>query len=209
MVTRALALLGILAVVVAAAGMVALLNPGTADAQSQVTTRSFSADTVAPGGELTVTIDARSSVNGVFVETLPAGFSYVPGSTVRLSDGMAMVDGEFARPQSGSKLGFHNAQARADKHFSYKVTASSTLGTHTFTGVERSGPNDVGTVGGATQVTVEAGATDPDPGVEPDPDAPGVTTPNANRGFSADSVLAGGRDNGDGHRGQLRNVRCG
>ena len=191
MVTRAWALLGIMAVVAVAVGMVALLSPSTADASNHITTRSFSADTVAPGGELTVTIDARSLVSGIIIETLPTGFSYVPGSTVTLSDGTAMVDGEFARPQPGNAIAFVTLTT-ADKWFSYKVTVPTTPRAYTFTGIERTGRVDGDTIIGQTQVTVEAGATDPDPGVEPDPGAPDVTTPNASRAFSADSVSAGG-----------------
>ena len=187
MVTRALALLGIMAVVAVAVGMVALLSPSTADASSHITTRSFSADPVAPGGELTVTIDARTLVGlEIIIERLPSGFSYVPGSTVRLSDGMALQDGVFTRPQPGNAIAFVPVGV---EQFSYKVTVSSTPGPYTFTGVESEGGVEGSTVIGETQVTVEVGAAEsPTPSPSPMPD---VTTPNASRAFSSPTVAGG------------------
>ena len=59
MVRKALALLVAVAVVGAALGVVGLLRPNTVDAQTPSATRSFSTMSVAPEGELSVTITAR------------------------------------------------------------------------------------------------------------------------------------------------------
>ena len=60
--------------------MAATVTPSDTEA-----TRSFSASSVAPAGEITVTISAANYGDfGQVVETLPAGFSYVEDSaTVR------------------------------------------------------------------------------------------------------------------------------
>jgi hypothetical protein len=85
-------------------------------------TRTISKTTVAPGEEVTVTIAAVVGSFGKVTETLPDGFSYVARS-VDPSNIRAAVDGQEV---AFTLLG--------DTTFSYKVTASSTGGSHPFTG---------------------------------------------------------------------------
>ena len=77
-----------------------------------------------PGAELTVTIRASNYGSfGQVVETLPAGFSYVNGST----DPSTIRTSVTGQDITFTLLG-------ADVGFSYKVTAASSGGTHTFSG---------------------------------------------------------------------------
>ena len=112
-------------------------------------TRSFSSATVEPGGELAVTIAAADygSVGGV-TETLPPGFAYVS------------QDGADRAVQTGQEVKF--TLQGGDKSFSYVVTASSTEGTHSFSGTLVDENGNSHSVGGATTVTV---------GVAPPPNA--------------------------------------
>ena len=79
---------------------------------------------VDPGAELTVTIRASNYGSfGQVVETMPAGFSYVDGST----DPSTIRTSVTGQDITFTLLG-------ADVGFSYKVTAASSGGTHTFSG---------------------------------------------------------------------------
>ena len=115
-------------------------------AQQASATRSFNPAEVAPGGTVTVTI---SNINGALGvnETLPAGFTYLSSS---LPD--AQVLGGTGQVEVFNVFGYTS--------FSYDVMASSSVGSHTFSGIVRASgatePN--ATVGGATSVTVAAGA---------------------------------------------------
>ena len=75
------------------------------------------------------------------------------GSTVRLSDGMSMGDGEFAYPESGNTVEFVPLGG-ADQLFSYRVTVASTPGTYTFRGEARAAGALAHTVIGDTEVRV-------------------------------------------------------
>ena len=97
-----------------------LLHPGVVDAQSPTANRSFSTATVAAGGEVEVTV-APSDYGrfGQVVETLPAGFSYVsseqPGIKVDGQDvAIVFLEGDTV---------------------TYKVTASTTTGVGSFSGL--------------------------------------------------------------------------
>ena len=93
------------------------------DAPVTGATRSLP-DRVDPGAELTVTIRASSYGSfGQVVETLPPGFSYVDGSTE--PSGIRTIG-------TGQDITF--TLLGADVGFSYKVTAASSGGTHTFSG---------------------------------------------------------------------------
>ena len=135
-----------------------------AAAATQTASRSFSAISVAPGDELTVTIEAMSyGASGEVVETLPTGFSYVEGS----SDLVASAVGV-----SGQDVTFTLA---GEASFTYKVTASDTVDDYTFSGVLKN-ENDVSVeVVGDSSVSVEAVAA----------------THTASRSFSAMSVPPG------------------
>ena len=102
--------------------------------------RSFSAETVGAGGQLTVTIMANNYGSfGQVVETLPAGFAY---SSSTLEGGPA-IDG---RMLSFNLLG--------EESFSYTVIASATLGAHTFSGVVKDEILDQAEIGGDSSVAV-------------------------------------------------------
>ena len=92
--------------------------------QGPSATRSFSPTSVAPGGEVEVTVTAANyGLGGAVTETLPAGFSYVSSS---LSDDQVQVTGQDVR---FTLLG--------ETSFTYTVTASSQAGSYSFSGVLR------------------------------------------------------------------------
>ena len=146
-----------------------------AQANEHSATRSFSATTVAPGAEITVTIALSAYGDGGSVaETLPQGFSLVSGS-VELVGG-----GGFVRP-SGNQVRVILAGAGVT-NVAYKVTAPSEVGgPFTFTGnfVNFGGESvDIAGVPGATMVTVAAatngGNGEPETGIELNTQEPGA-----------------------------------
>ena len=109
--------------------------------------RSLSRTSVAPGGQVTVSITANDyGAFGGVVETLPAGFSYVPGSAD--IDVMAI----------GQELRFTLLD---ETSFSYTVTASSTADNYTFSGVLK---DDTGTDHPIGDSTIRVGAARPPSG---------------------------------------------
>ena len=93
--------------------------------------RSFSSESVAPGGQVTVTIMPTGyDVPGAVTETLPAEFSYVSSS---LDDDSA----GGARELDDGRVRF--TLLGVDKTFTYTVSASDTAGPgpHTFSGMLR------------------------------------------------------------------------
>ena len=128
-------------------------------------TRSFNAATVAPGGTVTVTIQAADyGLAGGVTETLPTGFAYV-SSPLAASQVTEL---------SGNQVRF---TLQGEASFTYTVTASGTVGSHTFSGTLRDIERDDYPVGGASRVTVEA---------------PSTPTPSATRSFNAATVAPGG-----------------
>ena len=107
--------------IVAALGVVGLIQ-ATAQQQPGITvTRAINPSSVpAAGGQVTVsiTIDGSYGVGSV-VETLPAGFSYVRGSSA------------ITPAEDGRKVSFPLV---ADTSFSYKVNAPGSAGQHQFSG---------------------------------------------------------------------------
>ena len=83
---------------------------------------------------------------GGVTETLPAGFAYVSSSDRGVLD---------APPRSRARGGQVHP-ARADKSFSYVVTASSVEGDHAFEGTLTDEDRGSSDVGGASVVTVDA-----------------------------------------------------
>ena len=140
---------------------------GQTDASGHSAIRSFSAPSVAPAGEITVTISAANYGDfGQVVETLPAGFSYVEDSaTVR-----AKVDD--GQDVTLTILG-------ADQTFSYRVTASRVADSHTFQGTLKDDQGVSRSIGGASSVTVMAATVTP-------------SDTEATRSFSASSVAPAG-----------------
>ena len=108
-------------------------------------TRSFSPASVAPGGQVVVTIAVANygSAGGV-TEKLPAGFTYLSSS---LPDGQVMeVDARTVR-----------FTLQGETSYTYTVTASETVGTYSFSGTLRDFDRNDHTVDGASTVTVSSG----------------------------------------------------
>ena len=108
-------------------------------------TRSFSPASVAPGGQVVVTIGVANygSARGV-TETLPDGFTYVSSS---LPEGQVTeVDARTVR-----------FTLQGETSYTYTVTASETVGTYSFSGTLRDFDQNNLAVGGASTVTVSSG----------------------------------------------------
>ena len=172
-------------VLVAVAAVVAVLglpNLSSVDATGHSATRSFSADQVAPGDPLTVTITANLGGGfGGVMETLPDGFDYVDTTF----DGTVQPDG-----QNVIFILFNRADPITVE---YTVTAADTAGDYDFSGTVSDSTRDSRTIGGATTVTVAAAAGPTSTATAtatatatPDPSAPGAV-----RSFSASSVSPG------------------
>ena len=132
--------------------------------QSPSATRSFSATSVAAGEDVTVTIRvANYGGFGRVTETLPSGFTYKSSSL-----DASQVDA------SGQEVRF---TLQSDSSFTYVVTASSTAGAHTFSGMLRDSDRNNHNVVGASSVTVKA--------------PPAGQSPSATRSFSSTSVAPG------------------
>ena len=140
MIRKALVLVAVAAVV----AVLGLPNLNSVDATGHSATRSFSADQVAPGGPLTVTITANLGGGfGAVVETLPDGFDYVATTfddTVE-TDGQNVTFVLFNKPDPIT--------------VEYTVTASDTAGGYDFAGTVSDSDRDSRTIGGATRITVE------------------------------------------------------
>ena len=108
--------------------------------------RSFSAMSVEPGGELTVTVavSGLGSVGGRVEETLPAGFSYVEDSVMPSDVRVSMAGGEV------------RFTIRGTNQFSYRVMASSVNGNYSFMGVLKDDQKMEYTVTGDSAVAVGA-----------------------------------------------------
>ena len=109
-------------------GVVALTGilPTSAQEGAQASaTRSFSPATVAPGGQVTVTIGATNyGQAGGVTETLPTGFAYVSSP---------LADSQVTE-LSDNRVRF---VLQDETSFTYVVTASSTAGSHSFSGTLR------------------------------------------------------------------------
>ena len=135
----ALALLSTLLATLLAMGVFSV-----AQASSHNAERSFSANTVAPGTEVIVTIAVSDYGQvGRVTETLPAGFTYISSNLVALETANQV---EFLVTGVAS--------------FTYTVTAPDTEGSYDFSGTFTFGqPSSTVTVGGDSMVTVAADAT--------------------------------------------------
>ena len=125
-------------------------------AQAQTThsaERIFSADTVIPGGEVTVTINVMDYTgNGLVEETLPAGFS-IGNST----------PSPFRTQGVVSLWAFEEGV----ETITYTATAPSQPGTYNFMGTFTSGsPASTVDIGGTSGITVAEAATGGDDGAE-------------------------------------------
>ena len=149
MVTRALKLGVVAAVVVASVGVAGLFGPSVIEASGHSATRSFDVDSVGPGGhvEVSINVSGLGAFGGV-AETLPEGFTYEPGSS-SLPDAAVQVVGQvviFAILGDGDI-------------FAYTAVAPMTAeGTFSFSGVTTDSGGEGQPVTGATDVTVGASA---------------------------------------------------
>ena len=145
MVTRALALVVVAAIVGTSIGVAGLFGPGDLEASGHSATRSFDADSVGPGGsvEVSVSVSGLGAFGGV-AETLPEGFTYEPGSS-SLSDAAVRVVGQDV---IFSILG-------DGETFTYTAIAPTTAeGTFSFSGVVVDSNGESEPVMGSTDVTV-------------------------------------------------------
>ena len=109
-------------------------------------TRSFAPTSVTPGGRVVVTITANNyGQAGGVTETLPEGFTYVSSS---LGSGQVTASGQEIR-----------FTLQGDESFTYRVTASRTIGSHSFSGVLRDFDRMDYAVGGTTSVSVRTPTT--------------------------------------------------
>ena len=142
----------------------------TVRADGHSASRSFSPVSVAPGGEVTVTVTFANYEGpvGSVTETLPAGFAYKPLSSSINDDAFVRITGQEAR---FTILGTPSS-------LTYVVTASSADGTHDFSGTFTDGSQTTVDVGGVAMVTV---GTDPTDGTDEVNKATDSTEPGSNQ----------------------------
>ncbi len=155
--------LSVLAVAVAAVGVVGLLHPAPIiEATNHSAVRFLSAPWTLPGGALEVTITAAGYGGfGQVVETLPDGFSY-EGSD--LSETAVSVEGQTV---AFTLLG--------DERFTYTVAAPGAKGSYSFSGVVMDADKAEQAIGGDSSIRVGPAPT---PTPEPAPATP-IATPTA------------------------------
>ena len=106
--------------------------------------RSFSPDSVTPGGRVAVTVTTTNyGVSGAVTETLPAGFTYVSSSLA--DDQVAEVDARTIR-----------FTLQGETSYTYTVTASQAVGAYSFSGTLRDFDRNDHAVGGDAVVTVSS-----------------------------------------------------
>ena len=166
-----------------------------AQADGHSATRSFSATTVAPGAEITVTVELSAyGAGGSVTETLPAGFSFVSGSVEWVGGGAfdRSVNNQVRVVLVGEGV----------TSVIYKVTAPSAAGgPHEFSGNFVNFDGESMAVGGDSMVTVEE-ATGGNGGTDPEPNM-AMLHPNNKAGTedvritimaNAGATIGGGRD---------------
>ena len=133
MVRKALALLVGVAVLSVALGVFGLLRPGLVDAQTPSASRTIMPATVAPGGEVVVTIDLSGSgfTDRLVNEVLPEGFTYKQNSTTPSG---IRVSPEFQTNNTDVQEVFFTITTSSITQFSYTVIASSQADDYMFSG---------------------------------------------------------------------------
>ena len=126
-------------------------EPEAADGPS----RAFSADTVAPGGEIDVTISGLGLAAGVgqVMETLPDGFSYMDGSAA-VADADPNARAAVGGSVDGQVVTF-NVVGLDSFTYTVEVAADAAGGVGAFSGSLETLAGDTD-IGGASDVTVEA-----------------------------------------------------
>ena len=148
MVTRALKLVAVVAVVVTSVGVAGLFGPSDLEASGHSATRSFDVDSVGPGGhvEVSISVSGLGQFGGV-TETLPEGFVYLSSS----------LDDAAVR-EFGQRVVFGILGDAAE--FTYTAVAPTTAeGSFSFSGIATDSNGDSQSIMGATDVTVGAAAT--------------------------------------------------
>ena len=152
-------------IMVAALLALALAVPATVVAASA--TRTLPAASVAAGANFDVSISASGcGAMGQVAETLPAGFSYV--STTSTDVSVAEVGNTVKFTFMGGSVSF-----------TYTVTASTTEGSYSFSGVVKDEDLTEFTTGGNTAVTVAGGVTYYNLTISVSPAGTGTTNPAA------------------------------
>ena len=137
---KSLAVIAVVATSVAV-GLLSLLPVTAQQAAEASATRSLNPATVAPGGEVVVTITAANYGSfGEVTETLPVGFTYASSPK---ADQVEATGQEVRLTLQG------------ETSFTYTVTASSAAGSHTFSGTLRDSDRQDHDVVGDSSVTVE------------------------------------------------------
>ena len=166
MISKALALAIVVAVVGVAVGVLGL-SIATASEHPE---RSFSQAPVAPGDEVEVTIIRVGAAGLGFrqvIETLPEGFSFVPGSATTPDSGGVI------RPPEGTTTQELKFTVLGVSTLKYKVMAGANVAenSYTFTGVVVSDPENPSTnveIGGTQSIMVSATTTDMTTGMTPE-----------------------------------------
>ena len=202
MVRKALALLVGVAVLSVALGIFGLFRPGLVDAQTPSASRTIMPATVAPGGEVVVTINLSGSgfSDRLVKEILPEGFTYKQNSTTPSG---IRVSPEFQENNPDVQEVFFTITSTTITEFSYTVIAPNQADDYMFSGMFRyvdPANNDERspwtTVAGDTAVTVEADAQPTDDAgdevdmMEPEGPAPGAI--GASRMIAPAMVAPGG-----------------
>ena len=202
MVRKALALLVGVAVLSVALGVFGLFRPGLVDAQTPSASRTIMPATVAPGGEVVVTIALSGSgfSDRIVNEVLPEGFRYKPNSV--MPSGIRATP-EFQENNPDVQEVFFTITSTTITEFSYTVIAPNQADDYMFSGMFRyvdPANNDERspwtTVAGDTAVTVEADAEPTDDSgdgvdmMEPEGPAPGAI--GASRMIAPSTVAPGG-----------------
>ena len=150
----------LLLLVGAAVLIAALQQPDGAEASGHTATRAFASPSVAPGGQIEVTITAQNY--GAFarvMETLPLGFRYVGSS---LPDSAVSV-----------RLATITFTLLGEEQFTYTVQAPAIEASYSFSGLVRDQHGDERQIGGDTDLRV---GPPPTPTPTPAPTAPAAPT---------------------------------
>ena len=149
---------------VAVAAALGLLGLGAVSTQGSGGARSFDPPSVAPGGQVVVTVTVTGyGAFGALIETLPEGFSFVSSTH---SDAVT----------KGQEVSF---TLLGDSSVTYTVTAPTSEGAYRFAGTLRDENRNDRAIGGASEVTVGVATPTPTPEPTPTPTAEPTPTPTA------------------------------
>lgn len=159
---------------VAVAAALGLLGLGAVSAQGADGARSFDPPTVAPGGQVVVTVTVTGyGFFGAVTETLPEGFTFVSSSLGS--------DQVTAGPDGSAGLSARQVEfiLLSETSFTYTVAASGTPGAYGFAGTLLDDNGNSHPIGGASEVTVGVATPGPTPSPTPTPPTEPTPTPTA------------------------------